>query len=65
MSDNCEPRKFRITVARNVHDRKQCTLEPPVLSLRIVETYAPLRAEGSESVPAVVCTFRTTSLVGA
>ena len=53
---------FHLTVAQNAHDHKQCTLEPPVLSLRTLETYAPLRAEGSESVPAVVCAFCATSL---
>ena len=41
---------------------KQRTLEPPALSLRTMETYVPLRAEGSESVPAVVCAFCATSL---
>ena len=49
-------------VVQNAPDRKQRTLEPPVLSLRTLETYAPLRAEGSESVPAVVCAFCATSL---
>ena len=47
---------------RDAPDHKQRTLEPPVLSPRILETYAPLRAEGSESVPTVVCAFCATSL---
>mgnify|MGYP004459155477 len=50
------------TVVQHVHGHKQRTLEPPALSLRTVETYVPLRAEGSESVPAVVCTCCATSL---
>ena len=52
----------RVTVVQNAPDHKQRTLEPPALSLRTVETYVPLRAEGSESVPAVVCAFCTMSL---
>ena len=53
----------QITVAHNAPDHKQRTLEPPVLSLRTMETYAPLRAEGSASVPAVVCALCATSLL--
>ena len=60
--DNCETHTLPITVVQDAPDHKQCTLEPPVLSLRILETYAPLRAEGSGSVPAVVCAFCATSL---
>ena len=52
---------MQIPVARNAPDHKQRTLEPPVLSWRTPTAYAPLRAEGSESVPAVVCAFRATS----
>ena len=33
-----------------------------MLSWRTLTAYAPLRAEGSESVPAVVCAFGATSL---
>ena len=50
---------------QDAHDHKQCTLEPPVLSWRTPTAYAPLRAEGSASVPAVVCAFCATSLVAA
>ncbi len=52
----------RVTVVQNAPDHKQRTLEPPVLSWRTLTAYAPLRAEGSESVPAVVCAFCATSL---
>ena len=51
---------FGETVVQDAPDHKQRTLEPPVLSLCTLETYAPLRAEGSESVPAVVCAFCAT-----
>ena len=50
------------TVVQNAHDRKQRTLEPPVLRCRAVASYAPLRAEGSASVPAVACAFCAASL---
>ena len=43
-------------------DHKQRTLEPPALSWRTMAAYVPLHAEGSESVPAVVCAFCATSL---
>ena len=43
-------------------DHKQRTLEPPALTWRTQTCYVPLRAEGSESVPAVVCAFCATSL---
>ena len=47
---------------QDAHDRKQRTLEPPALRWRTLASYAPLRAEGSESVPAVVCASYATSL---
>ena len=55
--------KFQVSVVQNAPDHKQRTLEPPVLRWRTLASYAPLRAEGSESVPAVVCAFCATSLV--
>ena len=58
----CRCRDVPPTVVQNAHDRKQRTLEPPVLRCRAVASYAPLRAEGSASVPAVVCAFCATSL---
>ena len=42
------------TAVRGTHDRKQRTLEPPVLTPCTVGCYVPLRAKGSGSVPAVV-----------
>ena|GEM_PF-4115086 len=53
---------FQLTAAQNAPDHKQRTLEPPVLSWRTLTAYAPLRAEGSASVPAVVCAFCAASL---
>ena len=47
---------------QDVHGRKQRTLEPPALRWRTLASYAPLRAEGSESVPAVTCASCATSL---
>ena len=53
----CKFNEFQVTVAQNAHGHKQRTLEPPVRSWRTLTAYAPLRAEGSESVPAVVSAF--------
>ena len=48
------------TAVRGTHDRKQRTLEPPVLTPCTVGCYVPLRAKGSGSVPAVVmCASRS------
>ena len=58
----CETYKLQKTVVQNAPDHKQRTLEPPALRWRTVASYVPLRAEGSESVPAVVCAFCATSL---
>ena len=54
--------KFPLTAIQNAYDHKQRTLEPPVLTWRILTCYAPLRAEGSASVPAVVYAFCAASL---
>ena len=54
--------KFQETVVQDAPDHKQRTLEPPALRWRTLASYAPLRAEGSESVPAVVCASYATSL---
>ena len=61
-SDTCELYKIQLTVVQNAPDHKQRTLEPPALRCRTRASYVPLRAEGSESVPAVVCAFRAMSL---
>ena len=51
------------TAVRGTHDRKQRTLEPPVLTPCTVGRYVPLRAKGSGSVPAVVmCASRSVPL---
>ena len=64
-----QKRNAKSIEVQNAPDHKQRTLEPPVLRWRtcrhrvlrcLVHT---LRAEGSESVPAVVCAFCATSLV--
>ena len=48
------------TAVRGTHDRKQRTLEPPVLTPCTIGCYVPLRAKGSGSVPAVVmCASRS------
>ncbi len=48
------------TAVRGTHDRKQRTLEQPVLTPCTVGCYVPLRAKGSGSVPAVVmCASRS------
>ena len=60
--DKYETHNFQITVVQNAPDHKQRTLEPPVFTWRTLACYAPLRAEGNESVPAVVCAFCATSL---
>lgn len=54
---NLQTHKVQVTVAQNAHGHKQRTLEPPALRCRTVASYVPLRAEGSESVPAVVSAF--------
>ena len=58
----CSPNS-QLTVAHNAPDHKQRTLEPPALRWRPLTSYVPLRAEGSESVPAVVCALCATSLL--
>ena len=54
---NLQTHKVQVTVAQNAHGHKQRTLEPPALTWRTLTCYVPLRAEGSESVPAVVSAF--------
>ena len=54
---NLQTHKVQVTVARNAHGHKQRTLEPPALTWRTLTCYVPLRAEGRESVPAVVSAF--------